>query len=302
MKRQSLVVFCISVLFASHVIHAQPGQAGFTFLKLGVGARALAMGEAYAALGSDPSAMYYNPAGLAHSQHPQLLLMHKEWLQDITTDFVGAQTFLGNLAVGVSVNSTSINDIELRQQPGPPQGTFDAHNAAFGLSLAYRIDTSLSVGITGKYLYEKILVDESSGIGIDLGAYYSTPWEIRLGAALSNLGSVNELDKESSTLPTLFRIGAAYIHPVEAIDGNLTLASDVVSSSNESKSHVDFGAELNYHQAFALRAGYQTGYDARGFTAGIGFRFDLFRLDYAFIPSRYDLGSTHTFSLGIEFQ
>ncbi|MBI1802990.1 MAG: PorV/PorQ family protein [Ignavibacteriae bacterium] len=302
MKGNTFAVFCISLLFSIQLSHAQPGQAGFTFLKLGVGGRALGMGEAYSALSTDPSATYYNPAGLSFSQSSQILLMHKEWLQDITTEYIAAQSFLGGLAVGVSVNATNINDIELRQQPGPPQGTFNAHNAAFGLSFSYKVDSSFSIGVTGKYLYEKILVDESSGIGVDLGVLYTTPWDVRLGASLSNMGSVNELDVESSKLPTLFRIGAAYIHSLEAIDGTMTFASDLVSSSNEGKSHINVGGELNYHQAFAIRVGYQTSYEARNVTTGLGFRYGLFALDYAFIPSRYDLGSTHTLSLGIEFQ
>jgi len=271
-------------------------------LKLGVGARALAMGEAYTALGHDPGSTYYNPAGIASARSSQLLLMHKEWLQDIRTEYIGGQTFLGDVAVAVSINTTTIGDIELRQQPGPSDGTFDAHNAALGVTLAYKFDTALSVGLTGKYLYEKILVDEASGLGIDVGALYSTPWDIQLGASLANLGSVSELDQESAKLPTLLRFGAAYIHPIETIDGTVTLASEVVSSSNESNSHVEFGGELSLYRAFALRAGYQTGYEGRGFTAGIGFRYDWFQLDYAFIPGRYDLGSTHTMSLAIEFR
>ncbi len=39
------------------------GTTGFSFLKLGVGAKAIAMGGAYSAVADDPSIIYYNPAG-----------------------------------------------------------------------------------------------------------------------------------------------------------------------------------------------------------------------------------------------
>ena len=301
---KSYIVICICTLLhiAGESSFAQPGQTGFTFLKLGVGARSLAMGEASITLSSDPSGTYYNPATLSLAARPQLLLMHKAWVQDITTEYVAAATYLGDLAVAVSINSMNINNIELRDQPGPSQGTFDAHDVALGFSVAYKVDSTLSAGLTTKYLYEKILVQEASGVGFDFGLLYLTPWNIRVGAAFCNVGSVNALDVESSQLPKLIRVGASYVHPLESIDGSFSVASDVVVSGSEDKNHVNFGSELNYHRAFAVRAGYQTGYDARGITAGVGIQNGIFRFDYAFIPTRYDLGSTHTFSVGIEFQ
>ena len=52
--------------------------------------------------------------------------------------------------------------------------------------------------------------------------------------------------------------------------------------------------------AIALRAGFQTGYDARGLTLGTGIARGIVRVDYAFAPTQYDLGSTHSISLSIQ--
>ena len=298
MKRSSYLL--ILLLLASGTLFPQAGQTGLTFLKLGVGGRALGMGEAYTAIANDPAATYYNPAALALTDRAQLLLMHKQWIQDTKTEFFAATTSLDRFALALSLNSTSVDNIEIRDVPGPPIGTFSARNAAIGASAAYVIDPTFSLGATVKYLYEKILVEQASGYGIDLGASYMSPWDIRLALVVSNLGSMGTLVTESSKLPTVVRLGTGYETAIEAIDGTLTAGADVVSFTGEQKTHLHLGAELEYKKAFAVRAGYQTGYDARGFSAGIGIAWELLRLDYAFVPFSYDLGTTHTFSLGIE--
>lgn len=279
----------------------QVGETGLAFLKLGVGGRSLGMGEAYSAVASDPSAMYYNPASLAINENSAVLLMHKEWIQDTRTEYIAAKAAMSNLFLGVSVNATSVNNIDIREVPGPSQGTFDAHSAAIGLTGAYRLDSSLSIGATGKYLYEKILVNEASGFGADLGATYLTPWNLRLALAVSNLGSMNTLDNEETKFPTIIRAGGAYVGRVEAIEGTVTISSDVVTVTAEHLTHLNLGGEINYRETLSIRIGYQSGYDAKSFSTGVGFRYSQFQLDYAFVPTKYDLGSTHTFSLLIEF-
>jgi len=290
----------ILTLFATcSVLFAQAGSTGMAFLKLGTGARALGMGEAFTAVADDPTATYYNPAGLSQTPSSQILLMHKAWIQDVTTEYLGADTHAGALSLGISINSTSVNNIDIRNAPGPALGSFDARNAAIGFSAAYSVNSDLSLGITGKYLYEKILINEASGLGFDLGVLYQTPWKIRLGASIANLGSMNALADDPTTLPRIFRIGGAYTTPIESMDGVLTLASDIVSVTNESATHANVGLEFEYQKQFALRAGYETGYDTKDFSAGAGFAYGILRLDYAFVPFREDFGTTHTFSLNI---
>ena len=45
------------------------GISAFQFLKIGVGARGVAMGESFVASANDVSALYWNPAGLAQAVH-----------------------------------------------------------------------------------------------------------------------------------------------------------------------------------------------------------------------------------------
>ena len=142
-------------------------------------------------------------------------------------------------------------------------------------------------------------MDEATGLGIDIGSVYKTPWNFTAGISASNLGSVNELQNQSSTLPTIWRAGLAYDCGLPQLSGSASLAADYVRYAHDNISHFNLGAEYTYDRTLSLRAGYQTGYEARSFTTGIGIHYNAFHVDYAFIPTTDDLGSTHTFSLGI---
>ena len=80
----SFVIFifaCIPAAADNTDIHENAGTRAMTFLKIGVGAEAIGMGESHVAVTDDLYASYWNPAGLAKLQRPQLALMHNEWFR-----------------------------------------------------------------------------------------------------------------------------------------------------------------------------------------------------------------------------
>ena len=82
-----------------------------TFLKIGVGAKAIGMGESQVADADDLYAIYWNPAGLAQLQRPQLGLMHNEWfdgLRGLTINSSASHSPSETQAHSAGVSSTSL--------------------------------------------------------------------------------------------------------------------------------------------------------------------------------------------------
>ena len=290
------ISFLTLLFILSQQLSAQVGTSGLSFLKIGVGARNIAMGDVNTLDKSDPSSIYYNPATMGLSDKSQLMLTHREWVGDTRTEYLGAFVPMGKFRFGIGINITTIDNIEIRMAPGASQGTFSSRNSAIGLSASYDFE-NLLIGFTGKFLYEKILIDEASGYGLDFGAIYKTPWAVQLGLSINNIGSMNALRDQSSSLPTLIRFGGSKTFNFETINSSVTPVAEVVSVFKEHKAHIQFGSEFCYQNMFSLRAGFQTGYGAKFFSAGVGFKYNIFVIDYAFVPFKYDFGTTHTISV-----
>ena len=308
MQRAPLFLFAATLLIwcaDPNQTRAQVGGSGMSFLKLGVSGQGAAMADAMSGHVNGAAATYYNPAGMLNGFDPQstaqLMFMHREWIQDTRAEFLGASVSLGERdAIGFSVTSTTVSDIEIRTRPGDAEGTFTARNYALGASYAHAISDDLFLGVTVKLLYEKILIDEASGVAFDLGGVFITPIQnLSIGASIANLGSLSDLRNEKTKLPSLLRIGPAYTTPIGEAGSTLTLATDLVQIFPESKSYLSVGGEVSFEHIVAGRVGYQFGSDSRKLTAGVGIRYKIFGLDYAYAPLSNDLGNTHAFSLAV---
>ena len=288
-----------------HQSFAQPGQSGMAFLKLGVSGRWTGMADAGSAIVSGAAATYYNPAGLVSVETPpsssQLMFMHREWIQDTRMEYLGASISLGDdNALGAAINSTTVSDIEIRTRPGPADGTFTSREFSVGLSYAHRFSPDLRIGVTGKFLYQKIFVDEGSGYAADLGAIWRSPVDsLTIGAALCNLGSMGALRSEKTTLPSMLRVGPAYTFRVAQDQIVAAFAADYVRIFPEQRNYLNTGAELRFNSFVAARGGYQFGSEGRGLTLGVGVSYGALVLDYAFAKISSDLGDAHTISLAI---
>lgn len=296
-------IILISVFFLPLAAFSQNDGAastGLAFLKLGAGSRSLGMGEAFSSVTDDATAFIYNPARLVTGGKGNVLLMHNFSVQDMNTDYIAAKFPAGKkLAFGLGLFTTSVSDIEVRNAPGAAVETFDSRNLSFGLSVGYMIADNVSVGITGKMIYEKIYVDDASGLAFDLGMNYAKD-QYSLSFALSNLGSIDDLKNTGSKLPSLVRFGGSYnfkasksISVLAAAEGFQVLSGGAF--------HLHTGAEAAYKEFLFLRLGYQSGYENKNITTGIGFKYQAWSIDYAFVPHSDGFGTSNAISLGVNF-
>jgi hypothetical protein len=289
-----------SVLLAHGQLLAQGAAGtGLAFLKLGVGARAVGLGEAYVSVADEASAAYWNPAGLAMLPASQLLFAHTEWFQGVTHDYIGyaGRGFGGGW--GINVISAGVGGIESRTKPSAePVGVFEAHNLALGISYGRRMNSNLSLGVSAKWLYEKVFTYQAGGYGLDFGAQLRlSDAGFRFGAVLQNLGGMHTLRSEETRLPTTLRVGASL--PLHLGESRALIATDLVKVV-DAESHLNVGGEWVFAGRYALRMGYQSGYDSRGLEGGAGFIVGRFQLDYGFVPMTQDLGNGHRFSVQLQ--
>ena len=282
-------------------LHAQAGASGLSFLKQGADARSVALAETGVALDNGPASAHRNPALPAFASRAALGVLHNAWFQDITANRLSALVPVWGMAISAHVHLTQVPDIEIRQVPGDPQGTFSSKDFSTGLTASVLLSDELAAGVTAKYLFEKIYVDVSDGFAFDLGLAYhpSALPKLQAGLAFHNLGSMSELRSIAPTLPSSFRAGAAWIESVPALDAVLSLQGESVSWLEEGKTHAALGLEFEYRNMISARLGWMSGYETRDLSAGLGLRYDRWLFDYAFTPFSEGLGSAHTLSLAI---
>ena len=295
--------FFILLLISSSVLLAQSaGNTGLSFLKFGFGARNIAMGDAGASASNDLTALYYNPSRLTSVEKNEVLFMHNEWIQDVSSEVFGLKWNMFGLPWAVGFNYTSISDIEIRTRPGEPDSKFDANYFFGSLSTGFHIVNNLSFGTTIKYLYEGLLSDESTGWGFDFGLDYETSIKgLTVSTVIKNIGSMNALRKVETKLPSDFRLGSAYKFGVESAKLDFIAVAEFQKYLDTDDTHFNLGGDVIYDNTFALRFGYQTGYESRGFTGGIGLMWGSLRFDYAYMPFSLGLGNANLFSLQFKF-
>ncbi|MCB0725049.1 MAG: PorV/PorQ family protein [Ignavibacteriae bacterium] len=297
----STIIILTACFFATNLFAQNDGagNTGMAFLKLGVGAESMAMGEAYSSLSEDATAYVYNPARLSFGSPKNVSLMHNSSIQDLNNDFIAAKFNLGGrLTMGLGVVRSSVDNIEIRTTPGDPIGTFSAENLSIGISMGYKLSETFSIGLTTKWLYEKIYIDDATGVGFDIGASYQKN-NFSLSGTIANLGSLDDLRNVPTNLPTLVRLGGGYRFSKKDFDFRIGVEGFKVMDGGSL--HLHAGGEVGYKDFLFVRAGYQSGYENKNFTTGVGFKYKGIKLDYAFIPYSSEFGTSNAFSLGINF-
>ena len=299
--RKALVACTLSIALAPGAAHAgEAGTAGFLSLRLGAGARAAGMGDAFVALADDATATYWNPAGLAAVERTQFTLMHDEWLQSVRmeTASIAHATSLGNF--GIHFSGMYLDEIERFEiASSSPTGSFNVYEIAVTGAYGRRIaDWDVGVGVKG--LHTGLDDLSASGWAVDVGARYRTRIPgLTFAGAGQNLGPEMKFVEESFLLPATGRVGASYERAVPELRGDIAGEFDLVwPTDGDVRQHV--GLEYMYQRFASLRVGYKGNYDSQGLTFGLGVRKSGYHFDYAFSDISNDLGHGHKFAFSVD--
>jgi hypothetical protein len=283
------------------LLAGEAGTSGFLFLRLGNGARASGMGEAFTAVADDATAIYYNPAGMANIEGVDLNVSHTEWLQDIRFEQVSVVNEMLGGAVGLSFTGLYYGSMD-RYPDYPalvPDGTFAPYDLAFSGGYAMDVLPTLSAGITAKLIYSKIDFESATGWAIDVGVIHRSMIKgLTLAASMLNLGPQAKFVEEKFYPPFQIRGGAAYRYDAEWLRGGVTAAMDAVFP-NDGEAKVHMGMEYDYGRLLAVRAGYKANYYTQGPTLGFGINYRGLTFDYGYMPMENDLGDSHRLSISV---
>jgi len=279
------IISILALILISNCYANGPGTTAAEFLKIGVGARASAMGEAFTALTDDGTALYWNPAGLAQIKKTEFSTMYNMHFQQINQGYV---TLASPLLVGVTalgVNYIDMGQIEGRDEYGNPTGNFGASDIHLFAGYAIKFK-NISLGLTIGWLQDKIKEDIKSSFLGNIGVFYSLNKYFTFGAVVQNIGT----KLGSDSLPLTFKVGTALKLK------NLILTADLPLSIE----YYGLGAEWWVGSILALRVGYKATHTITTITTGIGLKFEKICLDYAYVPYS-EIGSAHRLSLKIKF-
>jgi len=311
------------------------GTSAAAFLQIGVGARAMAMGNAGTTLARDATALYWNPAGAALlPSEAAVTFDHTDWLVDTKLDYVGmAFRVPGIGTLGLSVLAFDAVDEQPVRTILQPEGTGEFYSASdmmMGLTYAASLTDRFAAGISGKYIRETLWNESARAFAIDLGILYQTKLEgFVLAASILNFGgnmrlegrdlrrafdddpnnfSNNQLnvnlDTDQFSIPLTFRFGFGYETKVTDYH-KITLAADFTNPSDNNES-VNLGFEYTFGNTLSLRGGYAALFE-RDRVSGLSFGAGVDRrlLDRVRVVAEYSyadmgfLGAAQRFTLGV---
>ncbi|MDI6704001.1 MAG: PorV/PorQ family protein [bacterium] len=307
--------FLIGIIFTFYcllptIYSFAKGEGGdaLAFLKIGVGARPLALGKAFVAVADSANACYWNPAGLTQVEKPELTFMYSQpylvELSDVNVSGISYHTISAALPFGANVIGTNIiylgitdipeYDVDIKGDPVDKHNTFGDTEMAVLASYARKINNLISLGCNIKGVYQQIYSSsyKDTGFGLDIGALLKPIVNLKIGIALHDLVAPTvKLDNEEDKPPLRFQLGVAYL-PTH----DLLIAISTRSISDRSL-NAYLGLEYQLISNIAVRGGYST--DNEEISGGIGFRHKNLQVDLGL--SSHALGGTPRASLTLRF-
>lgn len=309
-------VLCGLLLLALPLLAADVNNSAAAYLRMGIGARIVAMGEAGSAVTQDIASVHWNPAGLARLKDIELGTMYNLGLDnDRTHTYASLGTRFGFGALALSWVNAGVSDIEGYLGPTEPTGTFSDTEQSIALSYANYIGR-FSFGVTPKLYYSSLDGETETGFGVDTGLKVSVSQYLDFGAMARDLAGKYAEDK----IPWELSAGLA-AYPLSGI----TLALDAKMEQDESI-YPCFGAEYwtsigkdpeadsqlsviqiseksSWEDALSnIQTGLRLGYNQERISVGTGVRFKTLQLDYVFRLNKHDVfGNDHIISMILRF-
>ena len=302
-KRAVFSLTILHLLFSISPVQASgPGTTTGDLLKIPIGARAVGMGEALTALANDSSSLYWNPAGLSLMDQKEATFMHSSLTEGIHYEHLAFAAPGDSYAFGANFSYLGYGDIAGYDNAGAAAGNVDAYSYIANAGLSHLFTSSLSLGVSGGLVRQKLADNAANTFAVNTGALYKLPLDLwsgtyRLGLAVQNIGPGLKFISERDPLPRRIKLGAA-AEGVRKWPMNLTTD---ITLPNDNDLYVSFGSEYWFREMIALRLGYAGSNDeGRGVRVGFGLKYAGLLFDYAY-AGLGDFGATNRVGFSMRF-
>lgn len=310
-------IFCAGLLLCAPAMAGTPGTSAGAFLKFTPSPRATAMGESYTSVTEDAYASYWNPAGLASVEQPELSATYNSSFEDVSHQYISAAYPLRyGSTLGLNISRLSVSPFQGYDATGLKTGGVESSDMAIGVAygrtlLKDEIERPVfNAGVNLKTIGQNLDGATARTVAVDAGVMYylrpSSYWmkkmpaqELRAAFAVRNLGPGLKFDKESFALPLSATLGLAWLSHPEGKNSLVVSLDQTIA--NDEKYSASLGVEYMALQLLALRAGYKTGQaEGSGARFGVGFRLSMMDVDYSMSPFG-ELGSMHKLGVSMRF-
>jgi hypothetical protein len=264
----------------------------------GIGARAIALNNAYTAMSNDYTAPFWNPAAMDFFSTAKLGVMHNKMSLNREMSygsFVLPTHKFG--ALGLAWAGLGVAAIEARNSNTESSDSYFNYNEnTFFFSYAYRLFAYLSIGTTFKLFHYRMLNAYANGSGFDLALLFIPSNKFRLGFVAQDIKS--QLKWSTATTEKFletYRLGLSF-DPFSKV----SISCDCHQTKNN-KARLSLATELLALKLVKLRCGLAE----RRITFGLGFtvlvKFVYLNFNYAIATDRFNQGMSDVFDLSVVF-
>ncbi len=280
------VLACLLALGTTRSTAETPetGTTRSSFYKLGSGARAIALGEAFAAVPGNASCLAYNPGGLklagssfqtsTNVWFQGTLSQHFEATLDLLElgSFGASFHYLVLPAQDVTVKTASTGDPTKDYRLAGSYQPFESY-----ATLGYGRDLmGIHAGISLKLMLENMGLGSTAAVDADLGLVKELSKTWLLGLSVQNLGLPGSMDARAFMPPILLRAGSSW----RLFDGKL-MPTVEIDLPNDNSLVAAAGLEYKVGGMLYPRIGYRMDSIFNPWSAGVGLGLGQFNLDFA---------------------
>ncbi|MCX6121385.1 MAG: hypothetical protein NTX44_07160 [Ignavibacteriales bacterium] len=312
-----VLLLCAMSSFAFSQLQSSSSVGGLAGapMRMGFGARGMAMGNAMTAVINGDLQSYYNPAIVPFESEPTAIAAYGVLSLDRRLNYLSyTKNLKPDAGFSLSILNAGVGNIDGRDRDGIHTETYSTSENAFSLSFGLRPAPKFAFGVTAKILYYSLFEGmKSTSAGIDVGVIYVLSQEVTLGAVVQDINAKYKWDSSqlygqlgnssSDYFPLRKRIGVSWM----PTDYPLIVSGEFESIG--SALYIRVGSEVKVYDGVYIRGGI----DQLAMNAdlpakpaiGISLQTKVANwtpsFDYAYVFEPYSPSGIHILSLALRF-